>query len=53
MSSLAATWFYSIDFDAQKQPAMPCDQNHLEVENIFQKLFIAEVSTAIKILKPF
>lgn len=32
MSSLAATWFYSIDFDAQKQPAMPCDQNHLEVE---------------------
>lgn len=32
MSSLAATWFCSIDLDAQKQPAMPPDQNHLELK---------------------
>lgn len=37
MFSLAATWFYSTDSGAQKQPVMPCDQNHLEVERKTKK----------------
>ena len=37
MPSLAATWFYSTDSGAQKQPVMSCEQNHLEVERKTQK----------------